>query len=198
MILIVDNYDSFTYNLVDMIAQKEAVIVKYPDDPSIYNLDIDGVIISPGPGHPLDTDDLMQIIDHYKNKPILGVCLGSQALTCYHGGDVIQCDYIKHGKKDQMLITKETLLYTDIPEYSEIMRYHSLMSNPQTLPETLTITAQTEDCIQSFEHTQLLHYGIQYHPESFATAHGKQIINNFLNIMKEVTEDGATNTVKTI
>jgi anthranilate synthase component 2 len=78
------------------------------------------------------------------------------------------------------------------------MRYHSLMSNPQTLPETLTITAQTEDCIQSFEHTQLLHYGIQYHPESFATAHGKQIINNFLNIMKEVTEDGATNTVKTI
>ncbi|MDN6837592.1 MAG: gamma-glutamyl-gamma-aminobutyrate hydrolase family protein, partial [Staphylococcus equorum] len=185
-------------NLVDMIAQKEAVIVKYPDDPSIYNLDIDGVIISPGPGHPLDTDDLMQIIDHYKNKPILGVCLGSQALTCYHGGDVIQCDYIKHGKKDQMRITKETLLYTDIPEYSEIMRYHSLMSNPQTLPETLTITAQTEDCIQSFEHTQLLHYGIQYHPESFATAHGKQIINNFLNIMKEVTEDGATNTVKTI
>lgn len=198
MILIVDNYDSFTYNLVDMIAQKEAVIVKYPDDPSIYNLDIDGVIISPGPGHPLDTDDLMQIIDHYKNKPILGVCLGSQALTCYHGGDVIQCDYINHGKKDQMRITKETLLYTDIPEYSEIMRYHSLMSNPETLPETLTITAQTEDCIQSFEHTQLLHYGIQYHPESFATAHGKQIINNFLNIMKEVTEDGATNTVKTI
>ncbi|HLR18368.1 MAG TPA: aminodeoxychorismate/anthranilate synthase component II [Staphylococcus sp.] len=198
MILIVDNYDSFTYNLVDMIGQHEEVIIKYPDDSTIYDLNIDGVIISPGPGHPLDTEDLMQIIDHYKSKPILGVCLGSQALTCYHGGDVIQCDYIKHGKKDQMRITQETLLYTDIPEYSEIMRYHSLMSDPQTLPETLKTTAQTKDCIQSFEHTQFFHYGIQYHPESFATEHGQQIIRNFLNIIEEVTKDEATNTIKTI
>ncbi|PHK49345.1 anthranilate synthase component II [Staphylococcus edaphicus] len=193
MILIVDNYDSFTYNLVNMIAPQDEVIVKYPDDPSIYHLDVDGVVISPGPGHPLDTENLMHIIKHYEEKPILGVCLGAQALTCYYHGDVIQSENIMHGKKDQMQIIKETKLYTNIPEYSEIMRYHSLISNPQTMPTSLMITAETEDCIQSFEHKQLLHYGIQYHPESFATEFGKEIINNFLGIVEEVKNHGITN-----
>ncbi|MBU0437570.1 glutamine amidotransferase [Staphylococcus succinus] len=197
MILIVDNYDSFTYNLVDMIARQEEVIVKYPDDPTIYNLDVEALVISPGPGHPMDTTHLEHIIEHYHHKPILGVCLGSQALTCYYGGDVIQCENIKHGKKDQMKIVDETLLYKDIPEYSEIMRYHSLMSNPDTFPESLKVTAQTKDCIQSFEHKTNLHFGIQFHPESFATEYGTQMINNFLTVMKEVRDNGATNTVET-
>ncbi|SCT78251.1 anthranilate synthase component II [Staphylococcus xylosus] len=198
MILIVDNYDSFTYNLVNMIAQHKEVIIKYPDDPSIYNLDVEGIVISPGPGHPLDTDNLINIIKHYENKPILGVCLGAQALTCYHQGDVIQSEHIMHGKKDQMQIIKETKLYSDIPEYSEIMRYHSLISNPQTMPESLSITAITKDCIQSFEHLQLLHFGIQYHPESFATEFGEQIIKNFLNIVEEVANHGITSITQSI
>ncbi|WP_145461561.1 anthranilate synthase component II [Staphylococcus saprophyticus] len=198
MILIVDNYDSFTYNLVDMIAKKNEVIVKYPDDPEIYHLDVDGVVIIPGPGHPLDKEDLMKIIKHYENKPILGVCLGAQALTCYHGGDVIQSEFIMHGKTDQMRIIKDTKLYRNIPEYSEITRYHSLISNSKTIPEAFIITAETKDCIQSFEHSQLLHFGIQYHPESFATADGVQIINNFLNIVKEDKSNGTTSTIKTV
>ncbi len=198
MILIVDNYDSFTYNLVDMIAKNNEVIVKYPDDPEIYHLDVDGVVISPGPGHPLDKEDLMKIIKHYENKPILGVCLGAQALTCYHGGDVIQSEFIMHGKTDQMRIIKDTKLYRNIPEYSEITRYHSLISNSKTIPEAFIITAETKDCIQSFEHSQLLHFGIQYHPESFATADGVQIINNFLNIVKEDKSNGTTSTIKTV
>ena len=198
MILIVDNYDSFTYNLVDMIAKNNEVIVKYPDDPEIYHLDVDGVVISPGPWHPLDKEDLMKIIKHYENKPILGVCLGAQALTCYHGGDVIQSEFIMHGKTDQMRIIKDTKLYRNIPEYSEIMRYHSLISNSKTIPEAFIITAETKDCIQSFEHSQLLHFGIQYHPESFATADGVQIINNFLNIVKEDKSNGTTSTIKTV
>ena len=109
MILVVDNYDSFTYNLVNIIGKTEDMVIKYPDDPEIFGLEIDGLIISPGPGHPLDTNLLMDIIEHYKKKPILGVCLGSQALTCYYGGDVIQNKKIKHGKKDTMQIC---LLYT--------------------------------------------------------------------------------------
>ena len=174
------------------------MIVKYPDDPEIYHLDVDGVVISPGPWHPLDKEDLMKIIKHYENKPILGVCLGAQALTCYHGGDVIQSEFIMHGKTDQMRIIKDTKLYRNIPEYSEIMRYHSLISNSKTIPEAFIITAETKDCIQSFEHSQLLHFGIQYHPESFATADGVQIINNFLNIVKEDKSNGTTSTIKTV
>lgn len=198
MILVVDNYDSFTYNLVNIIGKTEDMVIKYPDDPEIFGLEIDGLIISPGPGHPLDTNLLMDIIDHYKEKPILGVCLGSQALTCYYGGDVIQNKKIKHGKKDTMQIVSDSKLYRDITEYSEIMRYHSLISDPETLPKTLKITAKTNDCVQSFEHRNGLHYGIQYHPESFATEYGEEIIKNFLNIIKEVNYNESTKSYKTV
>lgn len=198
MILVVDNYDSFTYNLVNIVGKTSDVIIKYPDDPEIYDLKIDGLIISPGPGHPLDTSYLLNIIEHYKHKPILGVCLGSQALTCYHGGDVIQGEKICHGKKDTMQIVNESKLYRNITEYSEIMRYHSLISDPKTLPDTLKITAQTKDSIQSFEHINDLHFGIQYHPESFATEYGEAIINNFLNIVEEVNYNESTKSYKTV
>ncbi|WP_145373234.1 anthranilate synthase component II [Staphylococcus cohnii] len=198
MILVVDNYDSFTYNLVNIVGKTSDVIIKYPDDPEIFDLKIDGLIISPGPGHPLDTSYLLNIIEHYKHKPILGVCLGSQALTCYHGGDVIQGEKICHGKKDTMQIVNESKLYRNITEYSEIMRYHSLISDPKTLPDTLKITAQTKDSIQSFEHINDLHFGIQYHPESFATEYGEPIINNFLNIVEEVNYNESTKSYKTV
>lgn len=198
MILVVDNYDSFTYNLVDIVGKTSDVIIKYPDDPEIFDLKIDGLIISPGPGHPLDTSYLLNIIEHYKHKPILGVCLGSQALTCYHGGDVIQGEKICHGKKDTIQIVNESKLYRNITEYSEIIRYHSLISDPKTLPDTLKITAQTKDSIQSFEHINDLHFGIQYHPESFATEYGEAIINNFLNIVEEVNYNESTKSYKTV
>ncbi|KKI62802.1 anthranilate synthase component II [Staphylococcus cohnii] len=198
MILLVDNYDSFTYNLVNIVGKTSDVIIKYPDDPEIFDLKIDGLIISPGPGHPLDTSYLLNIIEHYKHKPILGVCLGSQALTCYHGGDVIQGEKICHGKKDTMQIVNESKLYRNITEYSEIMRYHSLISDPKTLPDTLKITAQAKDSIQSFEHINDLHFGIQYHPESFATEYGEAIINNFLNIVEEVNYNESTKSYKTV
>lgn len=101
MILIIDNYDSFTYNLVDIVSKRTDVIVKYPDDSGIYELkNITAVIISPGPGHPLENNLLIELIEYFENKPILGVCLGSQALTCYYGGDVIQGRKIMHGKVD--------------------------------------------------------------------------------------------------
>src|SRR5699024_6434579 len=198
MILVVDNYDSFTYNLVNIIGKAEVMVFLYPDYPEIFGLEIDGLIISPGLGHPLDTNLLMDIIDHYKEKAILGVCLGSQALTCYYGVDVIQDQKIKHGKKDTMQIVSDSKLYRDITEYSEIMRYHSLISDPETLPKPLKITAKTNDCVQSFEHRNGLHYGIQYHPESFATEYGEEIIKNFLNIIKEVNYNESAKSYKTV
>ncbi|AMY04836.1 glutamine amidotransferase [Staphylococcus condimenti] len=181
MILIIDNYDSFTYNLVNIAAGFTDVVVKYPDDPTVFDLNPDGIIISPGPGHPEDTEDLKNIINHYHELPILGICLGSQALTCYYGGKVIQGETVLHGKIDTMHQTKQTVLYENLPESFKIMRYHSLISDPKTFPEVLEITGETADCIQSFAHKQYPHYGIQYHPESFATEHGADIIQNFIH-----------------
>lgn len=185
MILIIDNYDSFTYNLVDIAAGLTDVIVKYPDDKTVYDLNPDGIIISPGPGHPEDTDDLKNIINHYHDLPILGICLGSQALTCYYGGKVIQGKTVLHGKIDTMHQVQPTTLYQGLPDEFEIMRYHSLISDPDSFPEALKITGETDDCIQSFEHTQYPHYGIQYHPESFATEYGADIIKNFIHIVEK-------------
>ena len=153
MILIIDNYDSFTYNLVDIVEKQCETIVKYPDDTDICNL-----------------------------KGITGVCLGAQALTCYYGGDVIQGSCVKHGKVDTLTIVNQSPLYKGIKSSFKVMRYHSLISDPCSFPESLLITGQTYDSIQSFQHKNRKHYGIQFHPESFATENGKQIIINFINI----------------
>ena len=183
MILIIDNYDSFTYNLVDIVEKQCETIVKYPDDTDICNLKgITAVIISPGPGHPLDNQLLIKLIENFENLPILGVCLGAQALTCYYGGDVIQGSCVKHGKVDTLTIVNQSPLYKGIKSSFKVMRYHSLISDPCSFPESLLITGQTYDSIQSFQHKNRKHYGIQFHPESFATENGKQIIINFINI----------------
>src|SRR5699024_858090 len=147
---------------------------------------------------PLDTNHLVNIIEHYKHKPILGVCLGSQALTCYHGGDVIQSKKICHGKKDTMQIVSESKLYRNITEYSEIMRYHSLISDPKTLPDTLKINAQTKDSNQLYKHINYLQCGNQNHQESIATEYGEAIISNFLNIVEEANYIESTKSYKTV
>ncbi|UDI78328.1 aminodeoxychorismate/anthranilate synthase component II [Staphylococcus taiwanensis] len=198
MILIIDNYDSFTYNLVDVISQIDDVIVKYPDEKDVltYLETIDALIISPGPGHPLDNDYLINIIDTYQTLPILGICLGAQALTCYYGGHVVQGKKVMHGKVDTTVVTRKTQLYKGLPHHFKVMRYHSHISDESTLPNNLLITGRTEDSIQSFEDKCHLHYGIQYHPESFATEYGQQIINNFISIVKErSTLDGTSTTI---
>ncbi|SDK45155.1 anthranilate synthase component II [Lacicoccus qingdaonensis] len=184
MILVIDNYDSFTYNLVDMIEAFDEVVVRYPDDEDVLSLDIDGMVISPGPGHPLDNENLMDIIENYRDKPILGICLGSQALTTYYGGKVVEGTVVKHGKMDEMKVVGESALYDSLGETIEIMRYHSLISERETFPVDLKVTGETEDSIQSFEHLVMPHYGIQYHPESFASAHGPEIIRNFIGVVK--------------
>lgn len=185
MILVIDNYDSFSYNLVDMIEAFDEVVIRYPDDDDVLSLDVDGVVISPGPGHPLDNENLMNIIENYRDKPILGICLGSQALTAYYGGKVVEGSVVKHGKMDEMKVLGDSILYHSLGETIEIMRYHSLISERDSFPVDLKVTGETEDSIQSFEHLVMPHYGIQYHPESFACEHGVDIIKNFIEVVKK-------------
>lgn len=183
MILVIDNYDSFTYNLIDMLEAYDEVMIRYPDD-DVLNLEIDGLVISPGPGHPLDNDNLMEIIENYRDKPILGICLGSQALTTYYGGRVVEGSVVKHGKMDEMKVVDNSVLYDSLGDSIEIMRYHSLVSERESFPVDLKVTGETADSIQSFEHIVMPHYGIQYHPESFACASGMDIISNYIDVVK--------------
>lgn len=184
MILVIDNFDSFTYNLVNLLKLYSEVVVITPDAP-YQKYAPDGVLISPGPGHPLDNDDLVSIIEHFKKKPILGVCLGAQALTCYYGGQVVVGDKVKHGKLDTLTVRTPNRLYPFAKDHFEIMRYHSLVSDPDTFPDCLQITGQTDDAIQSFEHKTRPHFGIQYHPESFACVQGDAIIREFVAIVEQ-------------
>lgn len=184
MILVIDNYDSFTYNLIDMLEAYDEVMIRYPDDDDVLNLEIDGLVISPGPGHPLDNDNLMEIIENYRDKPILGICLGSQALTTYYGGRVVEGSVVKHGKMDEMNVVDNSVLYDSLGDSIEIMRYHSLVSERESFPVDLKVTGETADSIQSFEHIVMPHYGIQYHPESFACASGMDIISNYIDVVK--------------
>ncbi len=185
MILVIDNYDSFTYNLVDMLRPFDNLRVHYPDDTSLFNLNPDGVVISPGPGHPNDSDDLHRIIQSFEHIPILGICLGAQALYCYYGGDVNVAQKVMHGKIDQLSFDAPSALYKGISEHSDIMRYHSLICEEATLPASLLITGRTRDSIQSFEHRSRPHFGLQYHPESFASKDVAKVVENFLFIVKK-------------
>lgn len=185
MILVIDNYDSFTYNLVDLIERFENIAIYKPDEVPL-DLNVQGVVISPGPGHPDDTDDLKNIIHAYHHLPILGICLGAQALTTYYGGKVIVGKEVKHGKVDKIKVLEENaLLYKACNHEFKIMRYHSLISDQHSFPSCLKITGKTKDAIQSFEHTKYPHFGIQYHPESFASEYGTEIIQAFIKICQE-------------
>ncbi|MCS4486163.1 anthranilate synthase component II [Staphylococcus americanisciuri] len=193
MILMIDNYDSFTYNLVDLLRVHNDVEVVYPDDPHVLKYEPSAVVLSPGPGHPNDNNLLTRIIEHYHDLPILGICLGAQALYHYYGGTVDVGERIVHGKIDHICFEAPSKLYDDISEYSDIMRYHSLICLRDTLPDELVVTGSTDDCIQSFEHRMYPHYGIQYHPESFASPDVAHLITNFMNIIKlEETKDDVT------
>ncbi|MEB6200644.1 MULTISPECIES: aminodeoxychorismate/anthranilate synthase component II [Mammaliicoccus] len=197
MILVIDNYDSFTYNLVDLIEQFDEVVIHHPDETPL-DLKIDGLVISPGPGHPDDTDELRKIIDAYSDKPILGICLGAQALTTYYGGKVIAGKEVKHGKVDQINLLEQSVLYKECNQNFNIMRYHSLISDESTFPKCLKVTGRTIDAIQSFEHITRPHFGIQYHPESFASEYGNEIIKAFVNTTKEGANNGYAQTTYSI
>ncbi|MGV8979576.1 anthranilate synthase component II [Clostridium sp.] len=185
MILIIDNYDSFTYNLYQYVGEiYENVLVLRNDEFTIEGLKklpLKGIIISPGPGRPENAGLCISVIKAFEGiVPIMGICLGHQAIGYAYGGKVISAPEIKHGKTSIIKHNGQGLFKNLKPEL-KIMRYHSLIVERDTLPEVLSITAQTEDeLIMGIKHNKFQIYGLQFHPESIFTQSGKDIIKNFV------------------
>jgi len=192
MILMIDNYDSFTYNLVQYIAALNyEVVVKRNDELTVEEaLDMkpEAIVISPGPGRPEGAGISMELIKAAAGKiPILGVCLGHQSIGQVFGGKVIQAKQIMHGKTSQIKHDGKGL-FTKLPADLKVVRYHSLALDEASLPDCLEITARTVDDgeIMGVRHKEFFIEGIQYHPESVLTSTGKRQLANFLNEVKNV------------
>ncbi|MGE5628045.1 MAG: anthranilate synthase component II [Solirubrobacterales bacterium] len=193
MILLIDNYDSFTYNLYQYIGETYGDIIVVRNDEisigEIIKLNPKGIILSPGPGIPEDAGICVDLIKEIKGRiPILGICLGHQAIGHAYGGKVIRAEVVKHGKTSRIK-HKEDALFKDIEAEIAVMRYHSLVVDSNTLPKELEITAKSldDDAIMAFRHRDYKVYGVQFHPESIFTEKGKSIINNFLLEVCNVT-----------
>lgn len=184
-ILVIDNYDSFTYNLVQMIGVFSCkMIVKRNDEITlneIIEMKPDKILISPGPGRPEDSKISLDIIKELGNQtPILGVCLGHQAIGICYGGKVIKANQLMHGKVSKINHNNKSI-FKDIPQSFEATRYHSLIIEKDSIPNNLEITATSEDgTIMGVKHKKFSVEGIQFHPESILTKEGKYLIKNWL------------------
>ena len=187
MILIIDNYDSFTYNLVQYIGDINSDFEVHQNDKislmEIAEKNPERIVISPGPGKPEDAGLCIEIERKLgTTKPIFGICLGHQAIIVAFGGKGDIANEIVHGKTSIITHTNSLVFY-DIPEKFEATRYHSLVALKFFFPEQLKITAETENgLIMGFEHREHPIYGVQFHPESIVTEHGKKMVKNFLEI----------------
>ncbi len=181
-VLVIDNYDSFVYNLVQYIGEFADVDVFRNDE--VFNVeDYDRIVISPGPGHPENIPDIIEIIRKYgKSIPLLGVCLGHQAISIAFGGRIKRAENILHGKTSLIYHDGKTI-FRGVSNPFSATRYHSLIVSH--LPETLHITARSENGeIMGIRHKKYKIEGVQFHPESFLTLEGKKIIKNFLEVKK--------------
>ncbi len=187
MLLLIDNYDSFTYNLADYFSELGAELLVVRNDQmsvsEIVKLNPAQIVISPGPGRPEDAGISMSLIKEYAGKiPILGVCLGHQAIAQVFGAKIIQAHEIFHGKTS-LIEHDHSRLFAEIPQNFRVTRYHSLIADAKTLPESLKLTAWiagNEQVVMALQHRQWPLYGVQFHPESILTEHGHRLLNNFL------------------
>ncbi len=191
MLLVIDNYDSFTYNLFQYLGELGADLRVFRNDritlEEIEKMSPRGLVISPGPGRPEDAGISMAAIEHFapKKMPILGVCLGHQSIGQVFGGKVIGADRIMHGKTSLIRHTGAPL-FGGVEDPFEATRYHSLLVERKSFPEALKITAETaEGEIMGLQHKEFPTHGVQFHPESILTSAGKRILNNFLKICGE-------------
>lgn len=188
-IAVINNFDSFVFNLVRYLKETGCeVLVQRNDQIDFEQLDTcDGILLSPGPGIPSEAGTLMDVIAHFASKkPILGVCLGHQALAEHFGGALALAEVPMHGKSSEIQKRNDSALLKNIPESFEVGRYHSWIAE-SPLPKTLRITATLGDEIMAFEHTNLPIFGVQFHPESILTPHGRTIIENYVNVVKQST-----------
>jgi para-aminobenzoate synthetase component 2 len=194
MILVIDNYDSFTYNLVQYLGELGEQIVVYRNDeidiPGVERLNPDHILLSPGPCTPNEAGICLELIDAFKGKiPILGVCLGHQAIGQAFGGEVIRADQLMHGKTSEIHHDGKTI-FAGLPSPFTATRYHSLIVKRETLPSDLEISAETSDgIIMGFRHKHYPIEGVQFHPESIMTEHGLELLKNFLSIRLETVNE---------
>ena len=186
-IIMIDNYDSFTYNLVQYVGELGAEVVVYRNDAisldDIERASPSKIVISPGPCTPKEAGISKQVIQHfYTQVPILGVCLGHQCIGEVFGGHIVSARELRHGKTSLITHTGKGI-FKDLSNPFEATRYHSLAIERASLPACLTITAASEDGeIMGVQHTEYPVFGVQFHPESILTLEGKKLLNNFLTM----------------
>lgn len=186
MILLLDNYDSFSYNLFQLVGEAEPDIKVIRNDEmtveEIKSLNPDRIILSPGPGRPEDAGVMIEVVKTLgRDIPILGVCLGHQAICATFGATVTYAKELMHGKQSNVKFDTSCPLFAGCPEMALVARYHSLAADVNTMPESLKVTAITEDGeIMAVQHKEYPIYGVQFHPESILTPDGKQMLNNFI------------------
>jgi anthranilate synthase/aminodeoxychorismate synthase-like glutamine amidotransferase len=187
MILLIDNYDSFTYNLVQYLGELGAeVLVKRNDEITLEDVDHlapERIVISPGPCTPNEAGISIELIRNFAESiPTLGVCLGHQAIGAAYGGEIIRAPYVMHGKTSEIHHDGETI-YEGLPNPFTATRYHSLIIKRETLPRELIVTAETDDgIIMGVRHREYPLEGVQFHPESILTTVGKDLLRNFLKL----------------
>lgn len=186
MILLIDNYDSFSYNLYQLIGEIDPDIMVIRNDEmtveEIKGLTPDRIILSPGPGRPEDAGIIIDVAKTLgKDIPILGVCLGHQAICAAFGATVTYAKRLMHGKQSAVKFDLNCPLFAGYPETAPVARYHSLAADKDTIPECLKITALTDDGeVMAVQHKEYPIFGVQFHPESIMTPDGRQMLNNFL------------------
>jgi anthranilate synthase component II len=185
-VLVIDNYDSFVYNLVQYLGELGAELQVHRHDElsldEIVALDPDAVLISPGPGRPEDAGLSNDVISHFAGRrPVLGVCLGHQCIGQVYGGEVVRAPEIMHGKTS-LIRHDGTGVFADLPQPLEATRYHSLVVARDSIPDDLVVTAWTDDgVVMGLRHRSLAVEGVQFHPESILTAAGHDLLRNFLD-----------------
>jgi anthranilate synthase component II len=183
MFCMIDNYDSFTYNLVHYVREAGEDVEIFRNDCDIESIGLtrfDGIILSPGPSNPENAGICCEIITRCTDIPILGVCLGMQAIAYALGGRVIHASRVMHGKTDT-IEHSGGLIFRGIPRHFRAVRYHSLAVEPSSLPACLRVEATASDReIMAISHDTRFLWGVQFHPESYLTEHGHQLIENFI------------------
>ncbi len=187
MILMIDNYDSFTYNLVQYLGELGADVIVYRNDKitfrDIEKLNPEKIVISPGPCTPEKAGISIETVRHFGGKiPLLGVCLGHQSIASAFGGEIIKAKKLMHGKTS-MVTHDDKNLFKGLPNPFEATRYHSLVLDKNTVPDKFEVSATSEDGeIMGIRHKNVFIEGVQFHPESILTTSGKNLLNNFLKM----------------
>lgn len=186
--ILIDNYDSFTYNIVQYLQEAGVYPKVFKNDEitvsELETMDFDSIIISPGPGNPDNSGISTEVIKEFHNsKKILGICLGFQCIAQFWGAEIIKDKKPMHGKVSEISITGNSKLFDNLPNMFSVTRYHSLIVNQNTVFPPLKITAKTCDgIIMALEHEQFPVYGVQFHPEAILTRYGHELLNNFIQI----------------